>query len=140
MTAYKKVNGHYLIHGKKYEKLEGSRAAVWHGTAYKTSGELTKKDFIQNKNGRIVSRKKHETAKREKRLLKAGYGTVKGKFGAVRIGHHGKKSRRHHRKMRGGSNSGGTVTAYNDTEGVPTNGFSSVPSNYTNMSNLSTTN
>lgn len=123
MTAYKKVNGKYLIHGKTYEKLEGSRAAVWHGTAYKTSGELTKKDFIQNKNGRIVSKNKHFTAKKEKRLIKAGYGTVKGKFGAVRIGKH--KTGKRGRKMRGGS-----VKAFNDFAGVQTNNFMSVPSNY----------
>jgi hypothetical protein len=50
-----------------------------------------------NKNGRIVSRKKHVTAKKEKRLVRAGYGTKKGKFGFVKIG----KSKS--KKMRGGS-------------------------------------
>jgi hypothetical protein len=38
-----------------------------------------------NKNGRIVSVKKHATAKREKRLEKHGWTAKKGKFGAVRI-------------------------------------------------------
>jgi hypothetical protein len=52
-----------------------------------------------NKNGRIVSRKKHVTAKKEKRLVKAGYGTKKGKFGFVKIG----KSKS--KKMRGGTGS-----------------------------------
>jgi DVNP family len=87
MTAYKKnVHGHYLIKGKKYEMLCGSRAQVYHGTAYKTSGGLKKDDIMMNKNGRIVSKAKHNTAKKEKRLLKAGYGTKKGKFGFVLVG------------------------------------------------------
>jgi hypothetical protein len=77
-------DGKYHVHGKKYELLEGSRAQVWHGTAYKTAGGLTKDHLIMNKHGRIVSKKKHATAKREKRLEKAGYKTVKGKFGAVK--------------------------------------------------------
>jgi hypothetical protein len=72
--------------GKNYEVLIGTRAQVWHGTAYKTSGGLTKNDLIMNKHGRIVSKAKHVTAKREKRLLKFGYGTKKGKFGFVKLG------------------------------------------------------
>jgi len=51
---------------------------------------------MQNKNGRIVSKKKHFTAKKEKRLVKAGYTAKKGKFGYVKIG----KSKS--KKMRGG--------------------------------------
>jgi hypothetical protein len=66
-----------------------------HGTAYKTSGGLKKHEIMMNKNGRIVSRKKHMTAKKEKRLVKAGYGTKKGKFGYVKLG----KSK----KQRGGT-------------------------------------
>jgi hypothetical protein len=49
-------------------------------------------DLIMNKNGRIVSMKKHKTAKKEKRLVKHGYTAKKGKFGAVKIGV--KKSRK----------------------------------------------
>ena len=50
MTKYKKdANGNYIIHGHKYEMLEGSRAQVMHGTAYKTSGELTKNDLRHKK-------------------------------------------------------------------------------------------
>jgi hypothetical protein len=48
------------------EKTIGSRAQVWHGTAKKTSGGLTKKDLTMNKRGRIVSRRKAKTAKKEK--------------------------------------------------------------------------
>jgi hypothetical protein len=62
----------------------GSRAEVWHGNAKKTSGGLTKNDLIKNKHGGIVSKKKHHTAKKEKRLEKAGYFTQKGKFGYVK--------------------------------------------------------
>jgi len=66
------------------ERTFGSRAEVFHGTAKKTTGGLTKKDLIKNKHGEIVSRKKHVTAKREKRLEKHGYFAKKGKFGYVK--------------------------------------------------------
>ena len=62
----------------------GSRAEVWHGNAKKTTGGLSKNDLIKNKHGEIVSKKKHFTAKKEKRLEKAGYFTQKGKFGYVK--------------------------------------------------------
>ena len=92
----KKVRGNF-------EKLCGSRAEVWHGTAYKTSGGLTKSDLLQNKSGRIVSKAKHSSAKRENRLVKAGYGTKKGKFGWVGVGSKkGRSSRGKSRRMRGG--------------------------------------
>jgi hypothetical protein len=66
------------------ERTFGSRAEVFHGTAKKTTGGLTKKDLLKNKHGEIVSRKKHITAKREKRLEKHGYFAKKGKFGYVK--------------------------------------------------------
>jgi hypothetical protein len=95
MTRYTKdARGFYIIQGRKYEVLEGSRAQVMHGTAYKTSGGLKKTQLLQNKNGRIVSRKKHTTAKRERRLIKAGFGTRKGQFGAVRLGTRRKRGKR----------------------------------------------
>ncbi len=59
----------------------GSRASVMHGTAHHTSGGLTKGDLKYNKWGRIVSRKKSAKAKKENRLVKLGFKTVKGKFG-----------------------------------------------------------
>jgi hypothetical protein len=62
----------------------GSRAEVWHGNANHTSGGLTKKNLLKNKWGRIVSAKKHKTAKKEKRLEKAGFFAKKGKFGVVK--------------------------------------------------------
>jgi hypothetical protein len=80
----KKPDGKYHVKGKSFELLTGSRAQVWHGTAYKTSGGLTKNDLMMNKHGRIVSKAKSATAKKEKRLEKAGYFTKKGTFGAIK--------------------------------------------------------
>ena len=77
-------DGTYTIQGKKYKELFGSRIQVWHGTAYKTDGQLTKDDLMMNQWYRIVSKKKHATAKKEKRLEKHGYFAKKGKFGFVK--------------------------------------------------------
>lgn len=77
-------DGMYTIKSKKYGELFGSRRQVWNGTAYKTSGNLTKSDFIMNDQSRIVSKKKHVTAKKEKRLEKYGYFAEKGQFGYVK--------------------------------------------------------
>jgi hypothetical protein len=94
MTKFSRTStGKYSVAGKTYEMLIGTRAQVWHGTAYKTSGGLKKSDLLQNKNGRVVSKAKHTTAKKEKRLVKAGYGTKKGKFGFVLLGKKSKKQR-----------------------------------------------
>jgi len=67
-----------------FKKTFGSRAEVFHGTAKKTTGGLSKKDLVKNKHGDIVSKKKHVTAKKEKRLEKHGYFAKKGKFGYVK--------------------------------------------------------
>ena len=77
-------DGYYTIDGKKYKELFGSREQVWNKTAYKTEGLLRKSDLMQNKWRRIVSAKKHRTAKKEKRLEKFGYYAQKGKFGYVK--------------------------------------------------------
>ena len=90
------ASGKYSISGKTYEIMIGTRAQVWHGTAHQTSGGLTKMHLMMNKNGRIVSKRKHATAKREKRLVKAGYLTRKGQFGFVKKAHSHK--RRHSKK------------------------------------------
>jgi hypothetical protein len=104
MTRFTKSStGKYVVSGKSYETLIGTRAQVWHGTSYKTSGGLTKGDILQNKNGRIVSRSKHSSAKKENRLVRAGYGTQKGKFGFVKLNG---KSHKRSKKMRGGFGSG----------------------------------
>jgi hypothetical protein len=85
-------NGVYEIKDKKYPELIGSRIQVLRGNAYKTSGGLLVNDLIMNKHGRVVSALKHKTAKKERRLEKAGYFTKKGKFGFV------KRSTRKNRK------------------------------------------
>ena len=74
---HRQSDGLYHVKGRKYKLLRGTRAQVWHQTASKTEGGLEKHQLLMNKHGRIVSRKKHRTAKREKRLLKHGYGTKK---------------------------------------------------------------
>jgi len=89
---HRAADGHYHVDGKKYKELFGSRTQVHNGTAYKTPGNLTKKDLFFNKHGRIVSLKKHRTAKKERRLEKHGFFAKKGKFGYV------KKSARKTRK------------------------------------------
>ena len=77
-------DGMFHIKGNRYPELIGSRRQVWNGTAFKTEGGLHKSDLLLNKHQRIVSRKKHASAKREKRLQKAGYFTRKGHFGAIK--------------------------------------------------------
>ena len=84
--------------GRTYKNLVGTRAEVWHRTAFKTSygktkseggDALTRVNLMKNKHGRIVSAKKHATAKKERSLVKHGYTAKKGKFGAVKM-HKGK--------------------------------------------------
>ena len=59
----------------------GSKAQVWHGTAKKTQGGLTKSHLMRNKHGRIISRRKHNLGKKSiKRLQRMGYKAKKGKF------------------------------------------------------------
>ena len=95
----------------------GTRAQVWHGTAKKTSGGLTKTHLMQNKHGRIVSKRKHASGKKTiKHLRKMGYVAKKGHF---KLFHKGRKSK----KMRGGMALGGPLSpnAF-DGEGVGTSG------------------
>ena len=75
-------------------KTEGTRAEVKHGTAIRTSGGLTKSDLMYNKSGRIVSKKKSKSAKKEKRLEKAGYKTKKGEFGSFYVSPTKKRSKK----------------------------------------------
>jgi hypothetical protein len=101
MTRFtKSANGKYMVSGHSFDMLIGSRAQVWHGTAYKTTGGLTKSNIMKNKTGSIVSKSKHASAKRENRLVKAGYVTHKGKFGSHKVG---SKSSKKSRKRRGGA-------------------------------------
>jgi len=77
-------DGLFHLDGKKYKELFGSRQQVWNSTAYKTTGDLKRKDLLFNKWGRIVSVNKHHTAKKEKRLEQHGYFAKKGTFGFTR--------------------------------------------------------
>lgn len=108
-----------------FEQNVGSRAQVWHGTAKKTKGGLTKSALMKNKHGRIVSRKMHFTAKKQNRLVKAGYITKKGQFGFIKNGTRGRRgrkgSRKGSRKMRGGMAYGGPLSPLTyDGAGVET--------------------
>ena len=86
--------GTYTIKGKTYPELFGSREQVNNGTAYKTKAGLTKDDILMNKWGRLVSAKKHKTAKKEMRLEKHGYSAKKGKFGYVKKNSNTRKKRK----------------------------------------------
>ena len=66
-------------------KSVGSRAEVMHDNAKKTSGGLTKNDLKYNSSGCIVSVRKSNNAKKENRLVKAGYVCKKGFFGCVKV-------------------------------------------------------
>jgi hypothetical protein len=126
MTRFTRTaNGKCVVSGKTFDMLIGTRAQVWHGTAYKTTGGLTKSNIMKNKSGRIVSKSKYMSAKRENRLVKAGYGTKKGKFGFVKLNGTSKKGRKSRgKKMRGGY--GGVNNdlnpSYYDGKGVGTSG------------------
>lgn len=103
----------------------GSRRQVWNGTAKRTSGGLTKSDLMMS-HGRIVSKSKHFSAKKEMRLLKYGYGTQKGKFGYVKIGT--KKHRKGHKKQRGGHVSIGSSLSPSGIDGQGITDYSSTGS------------
>lgn len=84
-----------------FKKTFGSRAEVFHGNAKKTTGGLMKKDLIKNKHGEIVSKKKHKTAKKEKRLEKHGYFAKKGAFGYIKkVVKSGKKNKSTRKTMK----------------------------------------
>ena len=111
MTKFSRTStGKYSVSGKTFDVLIGTRAQVWHGTAYKTTGGLTKSHIMKNKSGRIVSKAKHMSAKKDKRLVKAGYLTKKGQFGFIKNGKTMRKGRKGSRKMRGGMALGGNLS------------------------------
>lgn len=115
---------------EKYDMVIGSRRQVFNGTAHHTSGGLTKDKLFMSKNGRIVSKSKHFSAKREKRLVKAGYGTKKGKFGFVllkgkkgKTSKKGKSSKKRTMKKKGGYSGHLPLSPENyDGAGVGTSG------------------
>jgi len=84
MTHTRNANGLYKINGRTFKELSGSRVQVWNRTAHHTPGGLTRRHLMRNKWGRLVSVAKHRTAKKQKRLEKAGFFAKKGKFGVVK--------------------------------------------------------
>ena len=89
MNSTRKMKGGQCMKGGQNKMMMGgakipavgTKAQVFHGTAKHTSGGLTKKDLMQTKKGRIVSRKKHAAGKKAlKRLHKAGFKAKKGTF------------------------------------------------------------
>ena len=111
---HRSEDGTYHIDGHKYKELFGSRIQVWNGNAYKTAGNLTRKDLTMNKWNRIVSEKKHKTAKKEKRLEKYGFFAKKGKFGYVK-----KTAKNRSSKKRGGSGVAANAAPYNSAPVAP---------------------
>ena len=112
-------DGLYHIKGKTYKVLRGSRAQVWNGTAYKTEGGLLRSALMKS-HGRIVSAKKHKTAKKELRLQKYGYFAKKGKFGYVKKSV-SRKSRKSLKKR------GGALSALSPLELAPASAPAIVP-------------
>ena len=65
----------------KFAIKVGSKAQVFHGTAERTAGGLTKGDLMQTNAGRIVSKKQHAAGKVAiQRLRNAGFVAKKGEF------------------------------------------------------------
>ncbi len=85
----------------------GSRAQVFHVTALKTSGNLTKKDLFKNKNGKIVSRRASLAGKKAiLRLKKLGFVARRGTFRLFKKSDAKKtmkKGKKGSRKMKGGN-------------------------------------
>ena len=120
----RQADGLYHVGGKTFKLLRGTRAQVWHGTALETQGRLRKDQLMMNKHGRIVSKKKHNTAKREKRLIEYGWGTQKGKFGAVRVGSKRGTVKRRRRRRRARSAPGTRRVTISEKRNVRTGRFS----------------
>lgn len=55
----KSSNGFYYINGAKYSRVNGSKAQVMHGTAFKTASGLTKNNLMRDSNGLYVARSKY---------------------------------------------------------------------------------
>ncbi len=68
----KNKHGMYVVEGKQYELLEGTRQQVWDENAYKTAGGLLKHNLIINKLGYIVSKRKSILENTNKRLFVCG--------------------------------------------------------------------
>jgi hypothetical protein len=106
----------------KTMKTIGSKAEVFHQSAKKTSGGLTKKDLMKHK-GRIISRKKHAAGKKAiKHLFALGYKPTKGKFTLMRrsmVDGRRKTHKKHStRRRRGGASASPGVPAATSGTGL----------------------
>ena len=63
----KHKDGCYHIDGQTYTLLSGTREQVWDNIAYRSEGNLTKKDFVINSAGKIVSKSKSILSKTDLR-------------------------------------------------------------------------
>lgn len=123
-------DGLYHIKGKTFKQLRGSRVQVWNRNAYKTEGGLLRSELTKS-HGRIVSLKKHKTAKKELRLQKYGFFAQKGKFGYVKKDV--SKKRRGTKKNRGGA------ASIADTAAPITGGAALSPATYADATSTTPT-
>jgi hypothetical protein len=86
-------DGLYHIGNKTYKILVGSRASVYHDTAYKTPGGLVKDDLEQNKHGRIVSKKLATLAVKQHHLGEHQQSKGSGTFGSKKVSKKSRKSK-----------------------------------------------
>lgn len=72
--VFRSSNGFYVIGGKKYSKLIGTREEVLAGIAYKTKGGLLEKDILvsenRNEKGKLVSRRMSVRSRKRSNLNK----------------------------------------------------------------------
>jgi hypothetical protein len=101
-------------------KTIGSYAEIWHHTAKKSVGGLTRKDLMKTKRGRIVSKKKHAAGlKAIKHLKKLGYTARKGQFVLFRKSMAHKKSTSKKRSTRKRGGAAGVPSATSGTGHLP---------------------
>ena len=95
-------DGLYHLKGKTFKVLEGSRQQVWNKTAYKTPGGLNRSQLIMNPRGRIVSKSKSVSAKKEngKRFKNKGYNLTKKGMGFGPNKTSSKRNKKSNRKTR----------------------------------------
>ena len=69
------------------DKTFGTRAEVWHCTALKTTGGLTKKDLVKDKYGKLVSKaaRKAAVARMEREGKKAHVKVFKAKNNGFKL-------------------------------------------------------
>lgn len=87
--------------GKEYESRVGTKAKVYHGTAYCTRGGVKRDGLLQRPDGRIVFRSRSEAARKGpgfSMLPRVKKGTIPEAFKAHVGGGGGTRKRRRSRK------------------------------------------